>query len=365
MKDVTSLFFDLIRASLGNKDMIEPLPTEKEWLILFELANKQSLTSVLLEGVNKLKNSSPNTNLNISQGLLLEWIGTGLQTENKNKIQNERSKQLYEIFKEVGYRSCVLKGQGTAQYYDHPERRQCGDIDIWVEGDRDKILDFAKSRGCHIGHVDIKHSDIDFFEDVPVEVHFLPSWMYCPSTNRKLQLFFGEMANAQYSNFDESLGFAHSTIVFDLVFSIVHIYRHIFSEGIGLRQLVDYYYILKRSTQIQRNDSCTVLSEFRMKSFIGGIMWILRDCFGLEENGLLCPVNAKHGQFLLSEIMTAGNFGHYDYRRKERGNLSKFGYGLIQFKKNLRFLNLYPSEVLWSPFWKTWHFFWRKRKGYL
>ena len=365
MNDVTSLFFDLIKVSLGNKDTIEPLPSDKEWQMLYELAYKQSLTSVLLEGVNKLKNANPNANLNISQGLLLEWIGTGLQTENQNQIQNERSQQLFEIFKEASFRSCVLKGQGTAQYYEHPERRQCGDIDIWVEGDRDKILDFARSRGCQIGHIDIKHSDIDFFEDVPVEVHFLPSWMYCPSTNRKLQLFFGEMAEKQFSNYDERRGFAHTTIDFDLVFSIVHIYRHIFSEGIGLRQLVDYYYILRASSREARSAAFPVLEELRMRNFVGRVMWILCECFGIEKDYALCSLNERHGKFLLSEIMMAGNFGHYDTRRHERGNLSKFRYGLIQFKKNLRFVMYYPSEVLWSPFWKLWHYWWRKRKGYL
>lgn len=365
MKSISELFFDLIKVSLGNKDTIEPMPSEKEWLMLYELANKQSLTSVLLEGVNRLKNSNPNTNLNVSQGLLLEWIGAGLQTENQNKLQNERSKQLYEIFKESGHRSCVLKGQGTAQYYEHPECRQCGDIDIWVEGNRDVILAFARSRGCHIGHVDIKHSDIDFFNDVPVEVHFLPSWMYCPSTNKILQKFFKEKAKKQFSNYDETLGFSHSTIDFDLVFSIVHIYRHIFSEGIGLRQLVDYYYILKNSTLEEREKAYVVLSELRMSRFVGGIMWILSNKFGMQEQLMPCDTDEKHGMFLLSEIMTAGNFGQYDSRRHERGNLGMFSYGLIQFKKNLRFAGYYPSEVLWSPVWKTWHYCWRKKKGYL
>ena len=364
MNDVTKLFFDLIKVSLGNKDTIEPLPSEKEWQMLYELTNKQSLTSVLLEGVNKVKNHNPN--IKIGQNLVLEWIGAGLQTENQNKVQNEKAKQLYEIFKKAGYRSCVLKGQGTAQYYEHPERRQCGDIDIWVEGDRDKILDFVRKRGCHIGHVDIKHSDIDFFEDVPVEVHFLPSWMYCPSTNKKLQKFFQDKAEKQFSSVDENLGFAHTTIDFDLVYSIVHIYRHIFSEGIGLRQLVDYYYILRSvKSEELRVKSYEVLCSLKMKSFVGGVMWILCECFGMDEEYALCPLNERHGKFLLSEIMIAGNFGHYDTRRHERGNLSKFRYGFIQFKKNLRFVMYYPTEVLWSPFWKLWHYVWRKWKGYL
>ena len=365
------LFFELIQISLGNKESFDCLPSKGEWQALFDLACKQSLESVLLEGVNRLKNS--NQNANIGQYLLLEWIGVGLQTENQNKIQNDRAKQLAELFAKNGFRSCVLKGQGTALYYDKPESRQCGDIDIWVTKDgrcktddvRSDVLRFVKEKGFHIGHVDIKHSDIDFFEDVPVEVHFLPSWMYCPFTNKKLQRFFEEKAERQFANVDEKFGFAHTTIDFDLVYSMVHIYRHIFSEGIGLRQLVDYYYILKCSTEEQRQEAIIMLSQLRMKSFVGGIMWILTTCFGMNIKYTLCAANERHGKFLLSEIMAAGSFGHFDDRIKQVSKDKKFKRGFVQLGRNLRFVSYYPSEVLWSPFWKLWHWYWRKKKGYL
>ena len=365
------LFFELIQISLGNKDRFERLPSKEEWLALYDLACKQSLESVLLEGVNRLK--SRNVDINLDTSLLLEWIGVGLQTENQNKIQNERAKQLTGLFAKNGFRSCVLKGQGTALYYDKPESRQCGDIDIWVTKDgrsktddvRSDVLRFVKEKGFHIGHVDIKHSDIDFFEDVAVEVHFLPSWMYCPSTNKRLQKFFDEKAERQFANVDDNLGFAHTTIDFDLVYSMVHIYRHIFSEGIGLRQLVDYYYILQRSTEEQRQEAFDVLCQLKMKSFVGGVMWILMECFGMDIKYSLCPANERHGRFLLSEIMAAGSFGHFDDRTKQVSKDKKFERGFVQLGRNLRFVSYYPSEVLWSPFWKLWHWYWRKNKGYL
>ena len=327
------------------------------------LANKQSLTSVLIEGVNKIKNDNPEVSLN--QGLVLEWIGVGLQTEAYNKVQNRRSKELYDLFKWKGYRSVVLKGQGTALYYPHPEHRACGDIDLWVEGDREAILDFIRKQGYQVDSIDIKHAEIRFFDDVPVEIHFLPSWMYCPTTNRHLQRFFAWEADKQFGSFDERIGFAHTTINFDLVYSMVHIYRHIFSEGIGLRQLVDYYYILQCSTEELRQQSFSVLKSLRMASFAGGVMWILCECFGMKEEYKLCSLNERNGQFLLSEIMIAGNFGHSDERTKQVSKNKKFMRGLVQLGRNLRFVSYYPIEVLWSPFWKLWHWGWRKKKGYL
>ena len=361
MTSVTNLFFELIQISLGNRKEFEHLPSETDWRMLLDLANKQSLASVLIIGLEKVLSTPGIT----KPQAIFEWIGIQQITESQNRLQNERAKQLTELLVANGFRSCILKGQGTALYYDRPEYRPCGDIDIWVEGDRDVILRFAKEQGFNIPHIDIKHSDIEFFADVPVEVHFLPSWMYCPFTNKKLQRIFTEKAERQFSNVDEKLGFAHTTVDFDLVYSMVHIYRHIFSEGIGLRQLIDYYYILQNSSLEQRKEAYESLKDLKMSSFVGGIMWILYTCFGLKDDYLLCPINKKHGEFMLSEIMTAGNFGRFDERTKRIDYNKRFKKGIFQFEKNLRFVSYYPSEVLWSPFWKIWHWCWRKKKGYL
>lgn len=270
------LFFELIQIALANRKCFNRPPSDIEWKCLYEMACKQSLGGVLLNGVNRQIESGNSSKPPMI--VLYEWIGLQQHTVAHNKLQNQRTKELCELFKEHGYRSCILKGQGTALYYDHPEYRQCGDIDIWVDGDRDEILRFAKSKNYHVGHIDIKHSDIDFFKDVPVEVH---------------------------------------------------------------------------------------LKSLKMSSFVGGIMWILKECFGMKEEYLLCVVNIRHGEYLLSEIMTAGNFGQYDDRMLRIDKNQKFKRGLVQLKRNLRFVSYYPSEVLWSPFWKLWHWGWRKQKGYL
>ena len=267
---ITDKFFDLIQISLGNKKGFEQPPSENEWGMLFQLSCKHSLAGVLFEGFKKTQAKVQGE----VHTLFYEWYALQLKTEVANKHQCERAKELSVLLTNDGYRNCVLKGQGTALYYDNPELRQCGDIDIWVEGDRDDILNYARNHGYNIPHIDIKHSDIESFDDVPVEVHFLPSWMYNPSTNKKLQSFFEEKSEKQFSNNDDKVGFTHTTIEFDLVFSIVHIYRHIFSEGIGLRQLMDHYYILKSSSANQRKNAFAVLKLMKISSFVGGIMWI-------------------------------------------------------------------------------------------
>ena len=66
---ISDLFFDLIQVALGNKDELRYVPSKKEWEQLYDIACRQSLDSVLLDGVNRLKNANPE--LNINQCLLL------------------------------------------------------------------------------------------------------------------------------------------------------------------------------------------------------------------------------------------------------------------------------------------------------
>ena len=361
LKNINDLFFEQLRISIGTQQNFSCFPTDEEWIALFGLSVKQSLSGVMMCGFEiTLENDVPK-----KPSVLFEWIGVQQNTIAQNALQNRRAKELYEIFKKGGYRTCVLKGQGTATYYEKPELRQCGDIDMWVEGDRDEIVKFVQSKNIHIESVDVKDSTMYFFDDVMVEVHFRPNCMFSPIKDRKLQSFFKEMAPTQFSAFDEKLGCAHTTIEFDLVYSLVHIYRHIFSEGIGLRQLVDYYYILKHSNAKQRATAFKTVCGLGMESFTGGIMYILQRKLGMDKTLALCEENVKHGVFLLNEILIGGNFGHYDNRYQLAAKDKKFKRGVTMLKRNMHSVMLYPSEVLWSPIWKLWHWCWRNQKGYL
>ena len=360
-ENIYDIFFELMQLSLGNREELKHQPTEDEWMALLDIADRQKLIGVLYPGVE----SAFKDYVGFKPDVLYEWYSIKQKIVDVNSLLNRRVKQLADVLSEEGIKSCVLKGQGTALYYDKPELRQCGDIDMWVEGDRDDILAFARSKGFLVNNIESKHIEIEVFKDVSVELHYKPSLLYNPFANKKLQRFFKEKADKQFRNFDDRAGFVHTTIDFDLVFSMVHIYRHVFSVGIGLRQLMDYYYILKNSTDEQRKAAYEVLKSLRMKTFAGGMMWILHSQMGLDKTFLLCEPNIKCGKFQLNEILRSGNFGEYDERFKNIDNNNRFIRGLVKIKRNLSYLPFYPAEVLWAPMWMLWHYCWRKQKGYL
>ena len=149
---------------------------------------------------------------------------------------------------------------------------------------------------------------------------------------------------------------------FNRVYILVHIYRHLFAEGIGLRQLLDYYFVLKQGlTESEREETLRILRSLGMMRFTRAVMWMLQEVFGMPDRYLLTSPDAKEGRFLLDEIMQAGNFGKYDERMQRAAGEGTFRWGLRKVLRNFRFVRSYPSEVLWSPIFKVWHLFWRIR----
>lgn len=360
VNSITLLFFELIQIAVGTREKFSRVSSAKAWAVIFDTAKKQSLAGVLLAGLEKLPSAQ-----RPPQGLLLEWIGIQQMVVSTNNNQDRRSKELSEWFKKNGYDSCIIKGQGVARLYPQPELRQAGDIDIWVNADRDDVVGKMLSEGIDVSVIDYVNSHAAFFDDVEVEVHFRPSYFFNPFANRRLQKWIQENKSVQMANFDDEVGFCYPTIAFNLVFSLIHIYRHVFSEGIGLRQLMDYYYILTHSSNEERVNAYATLCSFGMQRFVGAVMYVLRIVFDMDETLLLCEPNKDEGELLLSEIMRGGNFGHYDDRNTYVSEEKRFLRGLNNFKRNIRFLRRYPSEVIWMPLWKTWHWCWRKWKGYL
>ena len=350
------LFIELLQVTVGARDSLSRVPSGIEWQALYEEGRRQAVDSIMLEGIDRLPvNQKP------PQDILLQWIGTGEILRLQNKALNRMCIELQTLFANNEFKSCILKGQGNALQYPNPMLRQCGDIDIWVDGDRDKIIDFLREKG-QVGHIDIKHCDWNIIQDTSVEVHFIPTWFYNPFSNKKLKIWFEEQKETQFKN-ESELGFTIPTISFNLVYVLIHIYRHLFDEGIGLRQLMDYYYVIQHSKLEERKEALRVLCFFKMKRFVGAVMYVMQEVFGLDGDFLMTPPLANDGRFLLDEIMRSGNFGHFDERHCH--HQSRLANGMENIKRNLRFAGRYPQEVCWMPAWKIWHWFWRKKRGYI
>ena len=365
---MNQLFFELIRVALHRQNSLSYTPSAKEWVGLYHIAEKQALLGIGFYAIRRLDEQGQS--LNIPKAIRMQWLGVTAQIQRRNEALNRRCVELQKMLKDAGFRSCILKGQGIAHYYKLKDEslelranslgmlRQSGDIDVWVEGSRLQIVEYVNSI-APTDDVRWLHTRLDVFDDAEVEIHFMPSYLECPWQNKALQRFFDSEKETCFAS-------GRCTDRLNQVFILAHAFRHLFSEGVGMRQLMDYYFVL-RNLNLDLNvshNANTYFRSFGMERFAEAVMWIMQQVFGLESEYLLCEPSEKYGRVLLDEVIQSGNFGHQD----ERVNRSQNESAIHRFWRigvyNCRVMSFSPWTVICSPLWRLWHWSWRKKNGY-
>ena len=332
------------------------LKSRKELLtLLFRKLLILRIYSILFDGIKKL----PAEHVEMEKELLLQWMAESQMLEKANVRLNDAAIQVSEWFRKKKFRTCILKGQGNTLMYPNPYSRTPGDIDIWVEGGDKRVISFVRSispyeKACY------HHIEFPSYKGVEVEVHYRPSFLLCFWHNRRLQKYYGMVKEEQFSHrvmLREQGEVAIPTVEFNVIFQLTHIYAHLMNEGIGLRQLLDYYFVLlhadiKNLAELQRN-----LKRFGLWKFAGAIMYIMQEVFGMPASRLIVPSNEKYGIFVLNEVLEAGNFGKHDERN--RFGKTQLGHNIQRIYRDIRLVRYFPAEVLSEPIFRTWHFFWR------
>ena len=354
--------FELIQFSIGTRDDFPSAPDSVEaWKALLQQVAEHSLVGITFPAIRKMSTTGA-----VPVEIYYPWEVAVRKIISKNQWQRKAVAELYHLFLDNGFRNCILKGQAAAAYYPQPSLRQSGDIDIWLEGSRETIMEYLRSR-YEVYKTRYIHCEAKVLDNVRVEVHFTPSWMFSPFANRRLQRWFASHSDGQFSHFDDRLGCNVPTTVFNAVYMLLHIYRHVMEEGIGLRQLLDYYYVLKRLDETGRQAVVRDLKQLRLYRFAGAVMFVLRSSFLAEESILICPPDTRLGKLLQESILESGNFGHSDpvFSNPDSKTEGILAHGWRKIKRNLRYLLLSPSEILWMPWFVTWQYFWRRKHGYL
>ena len=243
------MIFAFLKYCLGNKVDINNVVVDINWQQLYTFASKQSLLGFCFDFIERLgKEYSEELKKNpIERDLLMTWMGAAQQIRRQNTKVNAVAGKLFSMLREDGLRCCILKGQGNALMYPNPYSRTPGDIDVWVNASREDITEYAKKH-FEIGD-DIRYHHLETSLDgVPVELHFFPGIMNNPVYNARLQKWFKRNADLQCSNvvsLPDGIGeIAMPTTAFNVIYQLTHLHHHFFDEGIGMRQIIDYFLVI-------------------------------------------------------------------------------------------------------------------------
>lgn len=430
------LFFELIQVAIGTRTELSRTLSDMEWKSVYEMAKKQALIGICFVGCQRLPSMQRPTEM-----LWLQWLGMAAKIQQRNQVVNSACLELVRQYTHDGLACCILKGQGNWVNYPEElrEARNPGDIDVWCWPQDPCGMEIAVSdfdgKGAHyekyhgkeavIEYVKMQHRlrhdtpegyDADNYEiryhhiDAPsvggvsVEVHTRPIYFSNPLRNYHLQRWFEEYQGVS-ENFN---GIPVPSVSFNVVYQLAHINHHLFEEGIGLRQLLDYNFVLRAShveqgelsdrTQsmaqwaegmgisvMSNTEIMHQLKRFGLARIASAVMYVLAHVFepnddpsicsgqALNDNWasrwpwMICEPDERLGKHLLEEVMLAGNFGKYDTRIK-RENKRFLGFkvsssitrAIEKTKRNLLLAKYYPGEALWEPPFRLYHFFWRK-----
>lgn len=362
---LTNLSF--LRYSLGDKADLSIVVTKTDWQQLYTFASKQSLLGFCFDGINRLgQEYSDELKKNpIERNLLMTWMGAAQQIRRQNMKVNVVASKLYSMLRGDELRCCILKGQGNALMYPNVYSRNPGDIDVWVNASREQITEYAKKH-FEIGD-DIRYHHLETSLDgVPVELHFFPGIMNNSIYNARLQKWFKRNADLQCSNvvsLPDGIGeIAIPTTAFNVIYQLTHLYHHFFDEGIGMRQIIDYYYVVNNDELLVIRDALQKeLKHLGLWKFAMAVMYVLHEALGLSEEKMIAPMDEKRGNLLLAEILNGGNFGQHFTKYghfTQQGMAKKY---FLKIWRNMHFVRYYPAEALSEPIFRTWHFFWRMK----
>ena len=368
MAGESNQYFRFIRFSLGLDEdfMSSEVLRVFDWDGFLCFAKAQALAGIAFDGVQRLpKEQAP------PKEMLMSWLMLSQTVRQQNLRMNRATAYIYNKVCRAGLRCCILKGQGNALMYPNSYSRMPGDVDVWVNASRKDIRRLARMLAAdgngRIGEESRNHIEMTV-KGISVELHSTPAIMNNPWHNHRMQQWLRRNVDLQCSNLvflpDNAGSVAVPTDVCNAIYQLFHLYHHYLYEGIGLRQFVDYYFVLKSLNTDFTDDADLAALQRELRwlglwKFAGAVMHVLHEVLGLPREWMIAPVDERRGKLLLDEIMHGGNFGQHA-EKKHSGSMT-WRHNVYRLQKDLKLMRYYPGECLAEPFYRMWHFVWRMK----
>lgn len=346
MTNVQQIFLSLVRLGIGHN-----LPRsyvsydQNDWNSVITLAEKQGLTAVVLDGVEKLpeKQMPPKT-------LLLRWIGSTLQSfEHRYELYRRAIASLASFYNDHDFKMMVLKGYACSINWPKPEHRPAGDIDIWLFG-KYRLADEVIS--CEAGiNVDTSehHHTVFFWKGFMVENHYDFINVHHHKSNVEIERILKELGEDD-SHYFEVFGVKVYAPSPDLhaLFLLRHALAHFAATKITIRHLLDWaFFVEKNTNELNWPRLLEVLNRFGMTEFFNIVVAISIEDLGFDKRLFpICHHNPGMKEKVLSEIFQP------QFSCEMPSNLIvRVIWKYRRWRANSWKHKLCYKESLWSAFW--------------
>ncbi|MGN1245934.1 MAG: nucleotidyltransferase family protein [Muribaculaceae bacterium] len=346
MKNNYDILMDLLQPGLGTNAAFSAKPTADQWRWIHAEAVRQAVigpTYAALEHISSY--SDANAVTKPPTDILMRWAMETQQLKALNIRFDTEASRLTRIFDDLRMYSVILKGQGNALLYPKAAPRTPGDIDIFVEGGKREVLNVLRRKGLlneddtpSYHHAHMKSGD----SGIIIEVHYRPSsGLSTPWRNYRFQRILNEEIHRSQMT---DKGFRVPTPTFNLLMQLAHIQRHFINSGIGLRQIIDFGYVMLNASAADVERCRKLLSGFGMKRVAQAVMWIACEKLGFTFHTMLASPSQRWGEMLLAHIANEGNFGQFAVSE----GFSFLHRIAVEQVRKLRLIPMCPSEVVWG-----------------
>lgn len=345
-----SLFLELLQISLGTRRSLTQKPSTNEWIEVFKMSQTQTITGLLLDGLELLSMEE-----RPPLPLLLEWIGTVQVIEQQYVIHRTVAAKTLKCLTEGGITVAFMKGLICGARYSHPARRQCGDIDFVVsEDDFQRTLDQLEK----IGEVDRdlvhEHHGMVYVDGINLEPHYKVHNFQNPEVDKAMRDMFKEVFPKSLSSTRVGeLSLPSFPPEFECALLVGHMINHVYAEGLGLRQVVDFMMFVQKEHGATKTERCKkYLKMMHMERSFRIFACLCETYLGMHHELLGLEYTEKEKSFavrLMDDILKVGNFGRgADYLGRNKVFIPIRSY-LWVLKRCFMLGYLCPAEARWWP----------------
>lgn len=348
MEESQRLFMALLRSGLYGCRLDPTLFVNVDWNVIFRLADIQTVVAIVLDGIALLPH-----NIQPPAALKMRYIALTQKVEQMNKIHRKTMCLIHSTMVQNNIQEIYMKGQIAASRYPFPLHRQPGDIDFIVASrDFERTLKSLSS----IGRVDFEmiheHHGMALINNVIVEPHFAVHNFQCPSVNRAMKAFFDEIFPDGISMINlDGCELPSFPPTFESVLYVGHMVNHVYAEGLGLRQIIDYAMFLRNCGNcIEPQKHAEYLAQMKMHR-----AWRIFSCICSQYLYVRMPSfvdSFSHkekdmARCLFEDIMHVGNFGRGEYVFQYNGVLNRIRNYCWVVHRCFSLHFVCPSEANW------------------
>lgn len=339
------LFVRLLRSALWKEHVGINSLTDEEYDGVMQLAQQHAVEALI--GETLIRN-----NVTLSRNRTARLMGVIKMTERENIRKNLQLTEITEYLKQwnIGYR--VVKGQVLATYYPSPLMRRSGDIDIFVPTDYPTaVRQLTQLEGitCCKGYEKGKHQ-VMVRGGVVLELHRNLLLLATPRHRRAWQSFVSAMLLDDTDVVINGCQVRTLPLYGHLVYVFMHLYFHLITSGVGLRQLCDLAILLQRGVKgcVDWEKVMTAVTSFGCSAAFRAVVACCVDELGVTASLpiMLSKEDHRWGKRVFRNILRAGNFGCARRVIRTPGRLHQIETAVMVIRNSLSFLRLAPLETL-------------------